>query len=311
MSFVILLSISTACHTDQMAQPNIKEGYATVAGGKIWYKVFGANKPKTPLIVIHGGPGATHDYLLVLAALADERPVVFYDQLGCGNSPAPNDTSLYNVTRYASELNELIAHLGYQQVHLLGQSWGGYLATQFALNHNSTSIRSLVLSAPLLSTRLWQSDQDQWVAQLPQATQDTIAKYEALGDYSAPAYQDAMMEFYNLHLCRRDPWPESLLLTFQKMNTFIYNYMWGPSEFRATGTLKNADLTGQLNQITLPCLITCGRFDEAMPQTMMTIANTMPDAEVRVFEDAAHSHHLEQTELYLAAVRSFLTQCDH
>lgn len=298
----------SACKQKNEDKNPVREGMIAVEGGKVWYKITGADRSGIPLLVLHGGPGAPHDYLENLGALADERPVIFYDQLGCGNSERQDDSSLWTIERFVDEVEQVRIALNLKEFHLLGQSWGGFLATSYLLKYGSERVTSLVLSAPLLSSESWLNDQRYWISILPQSVQDTISKYEENGDYSATSYQEAVQQFYVQHLCRLDPWPESLNLTFQKMGADVYSYMWGPSEFTITGTLKDADLTDQLYKIDVPCLITCGEFDEARPSTMEFFKSLIPGSDLKVFEDASHSHHLEKSEEYLSCVRNFLNQ---
>lgn len=285
--------------------PSIREGMIQVSGGKVWYRIVGADKKGIPLIALHGGPGAPHDYLESLEALADERPVIFYDQLGCGNSDRPSDTSLWNISRFEEELQQVRDALNLNEVHILGASWGTMLGVQYALS-GKQGIKSLVLSGPYLSTSLWDADQQEWISQLPANIRDTIRKYEACKEYSAESYQNAMMEYYKLHVCRLESWPECLNRTFEKMGVEVYQYMWGPSEFTMTGTLKDANLLPRLGFLKVPTLLTCGEFDEATPGTMKIYKDAIPGAQMHVFSGASHAHQLECKEEFIAVVREFL-----
>lgn len=283
----------------------IKEGFIQVTGGKVWYRIVGADKKGIPLLTLHGGPGAPHDYLEPLEALADERPVIFYDQLGCGNSDRPSDTSLWNINRFAEELEQVRTSLDLKEVHILGASWGTMLGVEYALS-GKQGIKSLVLSGPYLSTSLWNADQQEWIDQLPAIIRDTIRKYEANKEYSAASYQAAMMEYYKLHVCRLATWPECLNRTFEKMGVEVYQYMWGPSEFTMTGSLKDADLLPRLGSLNVTTLLTCGEFDEATPKTTKLYMDKIPGSEMHVFKGASHAHQLESKEEFVSLVRSFL-----
>lgn len=270
----------------------IKENYLSVTGGKIWYKIAGAEKGGTPLILIHGGPGATHDYLLPLEELADKRPVIFYDQLGCGKSDNPADVSLWTIERYVEELDLLCKSLNFKNYHILGQSWGGTLAVEYALSGLSDRIKSLILSAPLISSSRWAEDQREYIDQMPDMMKSTILRCEAEGDFNNPEYQKALEEFYNRHLCRIQPMPEPMQKTFEKMNTEMYSYMWGPSEFTVNGTCKDYDASERISAIKVPVLFTAGEFDEATPESLTYFSNKIPGSKVIIFENASHSHHL-------------------
>ncbi len=286
--------------------PVVKEGMIKVTGGKIWYKIVGANKTGIPLLTLHGGPGAPHDYLEPLEVLANDRPVIFYDQLGCGNSERPSDTTLWNVARFVEELDQVRTALHLEKVHLMGQSWGAMLAVEYMLRKKPKGVVSLILSGPLLSTPRWIADQQIWISQLPPNIRDTIRKYEENGNFASPSYQDAMMYYYRQHVCRLDPWPDCLNKAMEKLGIEVYEYMWGPSEFTMTGTLKNADLSEQLNLINVPTLFTCGEFDEATPATTSYFQQKIPGSEIHIFKGASHSHLLEKPDEYLQVIRSFL-----
>lgn len=306
---VAILLFSCASHKKQ-STPKSKEGLIQVTGGKVWYRIAGVDRKGIPLLVLHGGPGAPHYYLETLEALADERPVIFYDQLGCGNSAKPSDPALWTVARFVEELEQVRQTLELGAIHILGQSWGTMLAVEYLLRKEAKGVLSLILSAPYLATARWIADQQYWIAQLPPNIQDTIRKYEASGDYGSQSYQDAMMDFYRKHLCRLDPWPECLTRTLENMSAEVYNYMFGPSEFTMTGTLKDADLSEQLSRITIPVLFTCGEFDEATPAATAWYQSKLPGSEMYVFQGASHSHHLEKPTEYHQVIRDFLKKVE-
>jgi proline iminopeptidase len=282
------------------------EGMIAVPGGRVWYRIVGGDAPGAPLLTVHGGPGAPHDYLENLAALANERPVIFYDQLGCGRSDRPDDPYLWRVERFVEELAAVREGLGLSRVNLLGQSWGAMLAVEYLLS-GAAGVDRLVLSAPLLSSPLWIADQRSLLGQMPPEVQQAVASAESEENFETPAYQEAMTAYYRRHLCRLDPWPDSLNRTFEGMGMPVYLTMWGPSEFTCTGTLGQADLTPRLPEIAIPTLLTCGRHDEATPATVARFGRLIPGARVEIIEDASHSHHLEQSDAYLAMVREFLS----
>jgi len=288
----------------------IQEGYISVTGGKIRYKVLGKNKNGIPILVLHGGPGASYDYLEPLAELADERPVVFYDQLGCGNSDKPDDTSLWTIERFVDELHQVRKALGLKKVHIIGQSWGTSLAVDYLLTKDPKGVVSLVLSGPFLSTSRWIEDQRAYIAELPKEIQEIILKCEDAGEFSSPQYQDAMMAYYKIHVCRLNPWPECLNRSFEKLNFSIYGYMWGPSEFTVTGVLKNYERVDRLKEITDPVLFTCGFYDEATPATTKYYQKNLSGSEIYIFEEASHEHHLEKPQEYLQVVRDFLRRAE-
>ncbi|OQA85033.1 MAG: Proline iminopeptidase [Lentisphaerae bacterium ADurb.Bin242] len=288
---------------------HVQEGRIQVRGGKIRYKMTGKDKPGIPLLTVHGGPGASHDYLAPLEALADERPVIFYDQLDCGNSDKPGRPELWTLERYAEELHQVRRALEIDKMYILGQSWGTALALEYALEHRENTA-GLVLSGPLLSTARWEADQRAWIAGLPPAHRTAIREAEISGNFESPSYRDAMMEYYRRHVCRLERWPDCLNRSLSKLNFRLYQYMWGPSEFTVAGTLKNYDRVGRLKEITVPVLFTCGTYDEAAPETVGNYRKQIHGAELHVFEEASHEHHLEKPDEYISVVREFLARAD-
>lgn len=287
-----------------------KEGMINVPGGKVWYKMFGAEKSGIPVLAVHGGPGAPHNYMEPLEALTDERPVVFYDQLGCGNSERPSDKSLWEVDRFVEELQQVRDALGLKKVHLIGQSWGTMLIVEYMLRKKPAGVVSIVLSGPYLSTPRWVEDQLALIEMLPENVQSTIKKYESNGNFASPEYQDAMTIFYKKHVCRMDPWPDCLNKAMELLGAEVYDYMWGPSEFTMTGTLKNAELSDRLAEIKTPVLFTCGEYDEATPATTFYYQSMLPGSEVYVFKDASHSHILEKPDEYITLISYFINKSE-
>ncbi len=303
---IMTISITSFCQPSNKDKSSVKEGFINVTGGKIWYKIVGAGKSGTPLLTIHGGPGAPHDYLEPMEELANERPLIFYDQLGCGNSDRPDDTTLWKIERFCEEIDIIRKELNLSEVHLMGQSWGAMLAVEYMLRNNPEGVKSLVLSGPYLSTALWSADQQYWISQMPDNYRDSIKKFEEQKNYTAPGYLEAVDAFYKEHLCRINPWPKPLMDAFEKMGTSVYLYMFGPSEFTITGTLMNKDLTEELSKINVPVLFTCGEFDEARPETVRYFQSKVSDCDLHVFKGASHSHILESTKEYISVVSKFL-----
>jgi proline iminopeptidase len=247
-------------------------------------------------------------YLTALAGLADERRVVLFDQLGCGRSDRPSDASLWSVERAVAEVDEVRRGLGLGRVHVLGHSWGGFLALAF-YRALPEAARSLVLSSPLVSVAGWMADAHDLLSGLPAETRRAIERHEAAGTFQDPEYEAATMVFYRRHFCSLDPWPAALERTFAEMGEEVYRTMWGPSEFTQTGTLAGMDLTGSLDKIDVPSLWMCGTEDEVAPARLRRFAERARGAEM-VFAGGTHCLHLEQTEAYVSAVRRFLSRGD-
>ncbi|RNB81403.1 alpha/beta fold hydrolase [Brevibacillus nitrificans] len=289
-----------------------KEGYVKVPGGRVWYSLLGEeNKEKTPLIVLHGGPGNTHDPLqAALHVLADERPVVFYDQLGSGNSDRPTDDALWKTERFVQELADIREALGLDHVHILGHSWGTMLAAAYLVDRKPAGVQSVIFSSPCLSAERWKQDADRFLAELPKEVQETISRHEEQGTTDSKEYQDAMKVYYSRHVCRLDPLPAVMVESRSKGNKDIYMKMWGPSEFCPTGNLKTFDYTPKLHEIEIPSLFICGRYDEAAPESTQYYQSLVPNAKFHVFENSSHLAYLEEPEAYRKTVRAFLEKAD-
>lgn len=283
------------------------EGYVAVPGGRVWYRIVDeAPSDSIPILLLHGGPGFTSEYLDSLEALADERPVVRYDQLGCGRSDRPDDPSLWNVARFIEEVKVLRRELGLERVHILGQSWGSMLAVDYVLTGAVKGIVSLILASPPLSIPRWVADTQKLLDEMPAEVRSTLEWHEREGFTSCPEYHAAVLEIYRRHLCRMQPWPAALERALAGASYVVYNAMWGPHEFSVTGCLADYDRTDRLSEITVPALLTCGRYDEATPAATAWFQSLIPGSRLAVFEESAHLSHLEEADRYVAAVREFL-----
>jgi proline-specific peptidase len=285
------------------------DGFVEVPGGRVWYRVAGADRPGVPLLGLHGGPGFTHDTLTTLDGLASARPVVLYDQLGSGRSDRPGDPELYRVERYVEEVGRVREALGLDRIHLLGHSWGGTLALSYALT-GPAGLESLVLASPLVSTARWLEDARRHRLELPGDVQRTLTGHEERDFTGCPEYMAATVVFYRRHLCRLERWPEELEQGFAGMGLDVYETMWGPTEFHATGTLVELDLSLRLSELRLPVLFTCGRYDEATPETVASFRDAVGGAEFEVFEKSSHTAHLEEPDHYLEVLRRFLDRAE-
>ena len=280
------------------------EGFINVSGGRVWYRVVGSG-PGTPLLLLHGGPGVPSVYLKPLEALGDERPVVFYDQLGSGQSDRPKDTSLWTIERFVKEVGQVREALGLDQIHLYGHSWGSMLAASYILTRPS-GVRSLVLASAPMSAQRYTRDVRDLLATLPEAVRTTIETHERDGSFDSPEYQGAMMEFYKVYLARRQPWSAELQKAFAELNPDVYIYMQGPSEFTITGTIKDYDVTDRLKEIAVPTLFTVGEYDEVRTEAVRLYQSLVPGSGLTVIENAAHVTMHDEPKRYLQVLRDFL-----
>ena len=284
--------------------------------GSTWYRIVGdLDAGGVPLVLLHGGPGAAHDYLEPLAEPGDfgGRACVLYDQVGCGRSQHMPDAprEFWSVELFCRELDALLAHLGIAgRYHVLGQSWGGMLGMEHAVRQ-PPGLRSLVVANSPASMRLWVQEANRLRELLPAAVQETLVRHEAAGTTDSDEYREAMMRFYERHLCRI-PFPEPLQRSFQQLEAepTVYHTMNGPSEFHVIGTLADWDITERLGAIQTPTLVISGEYDEATPAVVEPLAAAIPDVRWELFNGASHSTHLEQPERFVETVAPFLAAHD-
>jgi proline iminopeptidase len=286
----------------------MREGTIETANGNIWYSVHGEGGRKTPILVLHGGPGFV-SMSDGLEPLWIDRPLYFYDQLGCGKSDKAADRGFYSVENYVAELALVREALKLDEVYLMGFSWGCALACAYMLDHQPDGIKGILLCAPYLASPAWDADQRRNIAQMPQEIRVAIETGEATGDFG-DTYQAAMMVYYERHVCLLSPWPASLQKAFSNLNVDVYHTMWGASEFTMTGKLKDYDLTPRLSEISHPVLLTCGDRDEAGVKTVKDFQQRFPDARMAVIPRASHLHQLERPEIFVAVTKDFLRDVD-
>ena len=283
-------------------------GLCPVEGGRIWYRLNGKrhfSAGVVPLICIHGGPGLSHHYLLTLAALADARPVILYDQLDSGNSDKPADPENWRIERFLAEIDALRDHLNLSTVDIYGSSWGGTIAAEYAITRPK-GLRSVILASPVIDVARWIDDCTEYRRALAKEIQSVLDEHEANGTTESDEYQDAVLHFYRRHLCRSDPWPFEINRSFDLFNYQMYQTMWGPAEFTCNGFLCGYSCADRLKEIDVPTLFTCGEHDEASPAACRIFADATPNAKCEVSIGCSHTAHLEKPSEYLATIRSFL-----
>jgi L-proline amide hydrolase len=299
------------------------EGYADFEGSQTWYRIDGAWPPRpdapAPLVVLHGGPGATHDYLLPLADLGrGGRAVVLYDQAGNGNSTHHRDRGgdYWTVDLFVRELANLVQHLGIgDRYHVLGQSWGGFLAQEHALT-SPPGLRSLVLSNTAASFPDFVAEANRLRADLPPDVEATLRRHEADETTDTAEYAQACMVFYLRHVCRLDPWPAGVAAGFAKIDEdpTVYHTMNGPSEFHVIGTIRDWESRTRLGGIAVPTFVLSGEFDEATPALQVPLVEGIGangvEVEQVVMDGCSHLPFWEQPEQYRALVEDWLGRHD-
>ena len=281
------------------------EGYVKILGFNLFYRTYG-RPTKGTVLCLHGGPGATHDYLLSLEDLAQfGYRVVLIDQLGCGKSDRPRGTGLYTIAHNVEEVEGVRRALRLGTVHLMGSSYGGALAIATALKYQR-NLRSLIVTGGLASVPLTVREMGRLVNRLPPKVRATIARYEALEDYRNPKYLAAVDVFYRRYVCRLPVWPREVTYSFEHLSGPVYFTMNGPNEFTIIGTIKDWDVTDQLPRIHIPTLVTVGRYDEVTPRVAESIHRGIKGSKLVRFEKSAHLAMWEERSHYIEVLRNFL-----
>jgi L-proline amide hydrolase len=292
------------------------EGRATFGKYETWYRVTGDLKAKKPpVFILHGGPGAAHNYVDAYKLLAETgRAVIHYDQIGCGNSTLLPDkgADFWTVQLFIDELNNLVDHLGQRQAfHVLGQSWGGMLAAEYGVTRPA-GLTSLTIANSPASMALWMSEAARMRKLMPQDIQDALNRHEAANTTNDPEYQKATMWVYERHVCRVVPFPPEVTASFDQIarNPTVYNVMNGPNEFFVVGTLKNWSVIDRLHLINVPTLVLSGRHDEATPACVQPYKDKIKGARGVFFENSSHMPHVEEQAACMELVGVFLNDSD-
>lgn len=286
------------------------EGYAQVLGFRLFYRSFGQAK-RGVVLGLHGGPGATHDYLRPFSDLTKEGyRVVLFDLLGCGRSDVPEDHSLFTLDHNVEETEALRASLGLGRVHLMGSSYGGLLALAYALRYQA-HLRSLITVGGLASVPFASQEMQRLKRTLAPEVLKTLDDHEQRGDLQSPAYLHAVEAFYRQFLCRLDPWPPEMKHSLEMAaKRPVYALMNGPNEFTITGSIRDIDLTSRLGAIRVPTLVLGGRYDEVTPQVAEQIRRRIPGARRVEFEQSSHVAFWEERDRFRSVVAEFLRSVD-
>jgi proline iminopeptidase len=242
--------------------------------------------------------------------LGEERPIVFYDQLGCGNSHRPSDLSLWSLGRFVEELALVKEHLGLDDVHLFGHSWGSILVVNYYTSLRPRGIKSMVLSSPSLSIPRSYEDMRGYLDNMPSEHREAVRSGELSGDTSGPDFKRAVRAYNRRHLCRVEPPPECMKRAHSKSSREIADHFLGWRDFRITGYMRDFDCTDQLSKIDVPTLFICGEHDDACPESTRFYHRLVPGSALKIVKDASHNPQLENPIDFLDIIRSFLAKID-
>lgn len=285
--------------------------------GFTWVRISTPENPTdlTPVIILHGGPGMAHNYVLPFEGFADpqwgNRTVIHYDQIGCGNSSHHPDapTDFWTPALFVEEFNNLVQHLGLTSYHIVGQSWGGMLAAEIAVTQPAGLVSVSICNSPA-SMELWLQGAARLRAELPDGMDEKMKAHEAAGTVFDPDYLACVDEFYRRHVCAI-PSKELADSTAQmEAEPTVYHTMNGPNEFLVIGTLTTWSVIDRLHNIIAPTFVLAGEFDEATPETWQPFVDNIPTVQHLVVPNTTHCTHIEQPETVLSALAAFHTAAD-
>ena len=294
--------------------PPDRELMVRVDGGRVYVRVNGdLNGPKPPLVMVHGGPGGNHLGMMDALALADERAVILYDQLDSGKSDWPTRAENWTVPRFVNELGHIRKALGIARWHVFGASWGGTIALEYGARQPD-ALLGLVLASPLVATRLWLADANALRSTLPPELQFQLTRCEMPEPPMQEECDAAAEAFYARFLHREPMSPAAKAYQAELGRAFnfrLYEAMWGPAEFTASGSLKNYDGTPLLARLDgSRTLFVIGQHDEVRVPTAAAFAAQVPGAELAVVPGAAHRLIADRPAEMVALLRGFLARQD-
>ena len=280
----------------------------------VWTKRVG-NNPKIKVLLLNGGPGATHEYFECFENFlpAEGIEFIYYDQLGCGNSDNPNDIAFWDLDRYVEEVEQVrkALDLDSNNFYLLGHSWGGILAIEYALKYQN-NMKGLIISNMMSSCPEYGKYADEVLAkQLKPEVLAQIQKIEADKNFDNPKYMELLLpNFYEEHVLRlpAKDWPEPVNRSFAKMNQSLYVTMQGPSEFGIAGKLENWDRTNDLKNITIPSLVIGATHDTMDPKFMEKMSTLLPKGSFLLCKNGSHMALYDDQQTYFKGLISFLNK---
>lgn len=280
---------------------------------KVWTKRFG-NNPRIKVLLLHGGPGSTHEAYESFESFFPKEGFEFYeyDQLGSYYSDQPKDSSLWTTERFVEEVEQVRQALGMNKdnFYLYGASWGGILAMEYALKYQD-NLKGLIVSNMMSSGPAYDKYSEVLATQMPKDVVDSIKAMEARGANSDPRYMELLMpNFYKKHLCRLDVWPVAVNLAFQHINPDVYVLMQGPSEFGISGRLENWDVSKRLKDIRVPTLTIGATYDTMDPEHMKWMSEQFPKGRFLLCPNGSHMSYWDDQAHYFPGLISFIKEVD-
>lgn len=283
---------------------DLKEGY------RVWTHTIGDGKLK--VLLLHGGPAMTHEYMQSIADILPDSgfTVIQYDQLGSFYSDQPADTSLWTIGRFVEEVEQVRQALGLDTSNfvLLGNSWGGILAMEYALKYQD-HMKAMVVCNMTADFDKYEAYNVELRKELRPGLLDTFEYYESRGDYLNPVYTDLVFkEYYGRHICRLPEWPEPVLSAFSHLNYPVYEFMQGPSEFVPGGILKHWSVWDRLPEIHIPTLMVGARYDTMNPAEMEEMSRLVSNGSYLYCPNGSHMSFWDDQQSFFPGVTSFLRQ---
>lgn len=296
-----LFLLLTGCSSDKLSSG---EGFLDVEGGKIWFEISG-NGSEIPIVILHGGPGYPSYSLSQLTELSAGRPVIMYDQLGCGRSDRIKDTTLMTIDAHLNQLHLLLSKLDLKEVYLYGHSWGTIMCVEYYLKYPNI-VKGMVLSSPCLNLDYWLEDAEELISSLPDSTQHFLRESIRQENSNPLQMKKAIDTYYNTYYTTKQPISVDMQKTIDEVGLNVYEYMWGKEDYVVTGTLKGYDITPELPNIKIPVLYLTGEFDAARPPTVRKYQKLTPNSEFNIIKGAGHQTVHDNPKETVQTIENFL-----
>ncbi len=303
---VIMMLVFIGCENQANLIP--KEGYLEVEGGKIWYEVFGEGN-KTPILTLHGGPGYPSYYLNPLKSLAQNRSIIMFDQLGCGQSDKLVDTTLMTIDAYVAQTRKLVEHLNINELIIYGHSWGTMLGIEY-YDKYPDGVKAIILGSPCIDLNMWQNDTDSLLSQLPDSIRQPLLLHKNKIIPDTTRLNKAIDYFYHEFYTRKLPHSKDIIKADSLWDSTAYEYMWGIEEYSVDGTLHGYDGKGILRKIDVPVLYIAGEYDTARPSTVKKYQAITSNSKFEIIEGAGHQTLNDNQKKEIKVIESFLADLE-